>query len=125
MALFISYSHQDIEFVDRLAVRLAEERVHVWLDRMELRVGDSLTRKIEEALERASAILLVLSSASVASEWCRREVTAGLVRELEERRVLVLPLLIQDCQIPLFLRDKLRADFRADFEKGLGEVLRH
>lgn len=123
MALFISYSHQDHEFVDRLGIRLGEERVHIWLDRWELRVGDSLTQRIEAALQHANAVLVVLSAASVASDWCRREFTAGLVRELEEKRVLVLPLLIQDCEIPLFLRDKLRADFRTDFDQGFDELL--
>jgi hypothetical protein len=124
MAIFISYSHQDKEFVDRLAVRLTEERVHVWLDRVELRIGDSLTQRIEAALQSASAVLVVLSSAFVESDWCRRELTAGLVRELEEHRVLVLPLFIQDCQVPLFLRDKLRADFRLEFEQGFADLTR-
>lgn len=123
MAIFVSYSHKDAAFVDRLAIRLAEERVHVWLDRLELQVGDSLTQRIEAALERAGAILVVLSPASVESDWCRRELTAGLVRELEEQRVLVLPVLMAGCRIPLFLKDKLRVDFRGDFEHGLAELV--
>jgi hypothetical protein len=123
MAVFISYSHQNADFVDQLALRLSAERVHVWLDRWELRVGDSLTQRVEAALERASAILVVLSKASVQSDWCRRELNAGLVRELELKRVVVLPLVIEDCDIPLFLRDKLWADFRTDFAKGFAAVL--
>lgn len=47
-------------------------------------------------------------------EWCKRELTAGLVRELEEKKTLVMPFVIDDCEIPLFLRDKLHADFRRD-----------
>jgi TIR domain len=124
MAIFISYSHRDADFVDRLAVKLAEQHIHVWLDRLEIRVGDSLIQKIETALQRADAIIVVLSSASVESEWWRRELTGGLVRELEEHKILMLPILIQDCPIPLFLRDKLHADFRLDFERGLAELLR-
>lgn len=45
------------------------------------------------------------------------------MRELEEKRVVVLPVLIEDCEIPLFLRDKLYADFRSDFDKGIQQVL--
>ncbi len=37
--------------------------------------------------------------------------------------MLVIPLLIEDCTIPLFLRDKYYADFRINFEKGLRDVL--
>lgn len=71
----------------------------------------------------ASALLVVLSNASVNSDWCRREITAGLVRELEEKRVVILPVLVEACEIPLFLRDKKYADFRTNPDKGLHDVL--
>ena len=35
MPLFISYSHSDKNFVDRLAAQLVLRKVHVWLDRWE------------------------------------------------------------------------------------------
>lgn len=62
----------------------------------------------------ASAILVILSKNSVASEWCKRELSAGLVRELEEKRTLVMACVIDDCEIPLFMRDKLYANFVRD-----------
>jgi hypothetical protein len=68
-------------------------------------------------------LVVVLSKASVASEWCKRELTAGLLRELEEKRVVVLPVLLESCEIPLFLRDKKYADFRSDLDQGLRDVL--
>ena len=66
---------------------------------------------------------MVLSKASVESEWCRKELSAGLVRELEERRVVLLPILLEDCAVPLFLRDKKYADFRTDFDVGFRDVV--
>lgn len=124
MPIFISYSRSDAEFVDKLAAQLVLNRTYVWIDRWELAVGDSLTRRIEESIQQASALIVVLSKASVESEWCRRELTAGLVRELEEKRVLVLPALLEDCDVPLFLRDKVYADFRSDLNMGLEYVLK-
>jgi len=123
MPVFISYSHEDRSYVDRLAGNLIANNVHVWVDRWELRVGDSILNRIQEALQESSALIVVLSKSSVASEWCKKEITAGLLRELEERRVVVLPALLEDCDIPLFLRDKLYADFRTDFDNGLRVVL--
>ena len=124
MPVFISYSHSDSEFVDKLASQLVLNRTYVWIDRWELAVGDSLIRRIEESIQQASALLVVLSKASVLSEWCRKELSAGLVRELEEKRVLVLPVLLEDCVVPLFLRDKVYADFRLDFDKGLASAIK-
>ena len=123
MPVFISYSHSDGDFANRLATQLVAQNVHVWIDRWELRVGDSLIDRIEQAVDGASALLVVLSNASVSSEWCRKELKSGLVRELDERRIIVLPLLIEDCEIPLFLREKVYADFRTDFDSGLRDVL--
>ena len=123
MPIFISYSHRDKGFVDRLAVQLVRYKVSVWLDRWELHVGDSLISRIQEAISGASALLVILSKASVASEWCRKELNSGLVRELEEKRVVVLPVLREDCEVPLFLREKMYADFRSDFDGGLKTIL--
>jgi hypothetical protein len=123
MPIFISYSHQDSEFVDRLALQLVQNKVHVWVDRWELHVGDSLLSKIQDAITGASALLVVLSKTSVSSAWVQREINGGLLRELEERRVIVLPVLIEDCEIPIFLREKLYADFRTNFDTGLRAIL--
>lgn len=114
MPIFISYSQQDKDFVDNLARNLVTAKHNVWMDRWELSLGDSLTQKIEGALTKANAILVIISKNSVESNWCKRELSAGLIRELEEKKTLVMPCVIDDCQIPLFLRDKLYADFRRD-----------
>lgn len=123
MPIFISYSHEDKTFVDRLAIQLVAHKAKVWLDRWELHIGDSLIRRIQDAIAGASALLVILSKAAVKSEWCNKELSAGLVRELEEKRVVVLPVLKEDCEIPLFLRDKLYADFRRNFDDGLKTIL--
>jgi hypothetical protein len=123
MPVFISYSHQDKEFVDKLAAHLVKNNAHVWVDTWELNVGDSIINKVQEAIQSASALLVVLSSASVQSEWCKKELSAGLMRELEEKRVLVLPVRLDDCEIPMFLREKMYADFRANFDVGLKAVV--
>jgi TIR domain len=112
MPIFISYSREDSAFVDKLAKNLVMRRHHVWMDRWELNVGDSLIAKIQSALTESSAILIILSKNSVASEWCKKELNSGLMRELDEKKVLVLPCVIDDCEIPLFIREKLYADFR-------------
>ena len=123
MPIFISYSHNDKAFVDRLATQLVRRNVNVWLDRWELSVGDSIVERVQEAVDGASALLVILSKASVASEWCKKELSAGLLRELEERRVVVMPLLLEECDVPVFARGKMFADFRSNFDDGLTAVV--
>lgn len=123
MAIFVSYSRVDADFVNVLATWLVKNNANVWIDKWELNVGDSLIDRIQNAIENAGALLVVLSKASVESEWCKKELNAGLIRELEEKRVVVLPVLKEDCNIPVFLRDKLYADFRTNFEEGFRDIL--
>jgi hypothetical protein len=123
MAVFISYSHADKEKIDLIAGHLLRKRASVWIDRWELKAGDSIINRVQEAVEGSSALLIMLSKASVESEWCKKELTAGLFRELDEKRVVVIPVLLEDCKIPLFLKDKKYADFRKDFDSGMFDLL--
>jgi len=120
--LFISYSHEDETFVNQLVASLLEHRVSIWYDRIGIKVGESLLEKIQGAIAEADFLAVVLSKASIQSAWCREELNAAIMRQLAERRAIVLPLLIEDCNIPLVLRDKKYADFRTDFERGFQEL---
>src|SRR6185437_5602098 len=68
-------------------------------------------------------ILFILSKASVKSAWCKKELNAALIRELEEKKVIVLPVLKEACKVPPFLREKKYADFRSSFNAGFNDLL--
>ena len=123
MSIFISYSHKDKDFVDKLGLKLVAKRIKVFIDRWEMKLGDSITNKIQDAITDASFLMVILSKNSIACDWCKREITTGLMLELDKRRIVVLPILIEDCEIPLFLRDKFYADFRTSFDDGLSTIL--
>ena len=122
MSIFISYSHEDTDIVEKIAVYLVKENIHIWIDKWEINYGDSLIQKIQTAITDASVLLIMLSKKSVQSEWCKKELTAGLLRELEEKRVVTIPILLEDCDIPIFLRDKYYADFRIDFDTSIRKL---
>lgn len=123
MPVFISYSHADELIVNKLAAHLVKNNANVWVDTWELNVGDSILIRVQDALVDSSALLVILSKSSVASEWCKKELSAGLMRELHEKRVVVLPVIVEDCEIPLFLKEKMYADLRKDFDQGLHSIL--
>lgn len=123
MSVFISYNHKDKEFVDKLSLKLVYHNVKVWKDEWNISVGDSFIDKIQEALEKASYICVVFSHSSIKSEWVSREINAGLIREIEDKNLTILPIVIDDCKIPLLLRDKIYANFREDFDEGLKKLL--
>lgn len=120
---FISYSSRDAEFVERLVNDLNKSGKQVWWDHWEIKVGDSITKKINEGINRNDYLILILSPNSVKSSWVEKELSAGLMRELQTRNVVTLPVLVADCDIPPLIADKRYADFRTSYERGLADLL--
>jgi hypothetical protein len=121
--VFLSHSSTDKPFVGRLAIDLRAHNVPVWYDQWELKVGDSLQHMITEGIQGSAWLAVVLSPNSVRSSWVEKELSAGLALELEMKDVFVLPILIEDCAVPIFLKDKLYADFRSSYRSGLDALL--
>jgi hypothetical protein len=120
--VFISHSSQDKPFVYRLVSELKKLDLNVWLDDLEIKVGDSIVSKISDGLKNADYLVVVLSKASVASPWVRRELDSALMNEISGKGATVLPALIEDCDIPPLLRDRLYADFRQNFTAGFEKI---
>ncbi len=107
MALvFISYSRKDAAFVNRLVDDLRAQRVPVWLDRSALTGGAEWLAAIENALEDATHLVLVMSPASNRSKFVRKEALYAL-----EEGKTVIPIRIAPCKPPLLARDLQYVDF--------------
>ncbi|MBI2298918.1 MAG: toll/interleukin-1 receptor domain-containing protein [Armatimonadetes bacterium] len=60
--VFISYSHDDAEWVSRFAEALRDQGVDVWLDSWQVHAGDSLREAMEAGLRGSDAVVAVLSA---------------------------------------------------------------
>lgn len=88
--IFISHAHEDKTEVARpLAALLQEHELRVWLDETELRLGDSLKKKIEEGLALSTFGVVVLSESFFAKRWPVEELEALWQREDNRRKVLL------------------------------------
>ena len=121
--LFLSHSSKDKTFVFQLATDLKEAGHQVWLDDAEIHVGDSIIDKIGDGIENSDAVVLVLSKHSVASEWVAREWRTKFLEEINKRKVLVLPIIKDNCRIPALLREKRCAKFSKSYALGFAELL--
>lgn len=125
-SIFLSHSHADKPFVRRLAEDLRRDGYVVWLDEAEIEVGDSLIEKIREGIDRMAFVGAVLSAASIQSRWVAKELDVAMNKEIEGRRVAVLPILLEDVELPGFLVGKAYADFRdpAKYHGALAKLKR-
>lgn len=123
-SVFMSHSHADKPFVRRLSVDLGALGAHVWLDEAELMVGDSLFERIEAAIDQVDYLAVMMSPDSVNSAWVREELRQAMHGQMSKLGIRVLPVLLRECQIPGFLREKLYVDFRdeSQYEQGLEQL---
>ncbi|WP_293367485.1 toll/interleukin-1 receptor domain-containing protein [Nevskia sp.] len=125
-SVFLSHSSKDKAFTRKLAERLTLAGVRVWLDEAEINIGDSLLTKISTAIETTDFVAVIISHNSVQSSWVQSELQMAMSRELSEKQVRLLPIVIEPCELPMFLRDKLYADFSKgdDFDAPFARLLR-
>ena len=81
-------------------------------DEAEINVGDSLITKISKAIQEMDFVAAVISKNSIGSEWVNKELSLAMNKEINGRKVVILPILIDDCPVPSFIADKAYADFR-------------
>lgn len=103
MDVFISYANEDRERAHQVAQALEGFGWSVWWDR-KIVAGEAFDQTIERELESAKCVVVLWSTASVASEWVKNEAAAAA-----ERGVLV-PALISDVKIPLEFRRRQTAN---------------
>ena len=126
--VFLSYSSIDRPIARKLAADLQNAGFEVWFDEWQIRVGDSISQKISQGLSDSTFVLVLLSVASVSSGWVEKEWQSKIGNEADARNVSILPIRVEECPIPVLLRDKRYADIGRDYPSGLADLvdsLRH
>lgn len=116
--LFFSYSRDDSDFVLRLAHQLRDAGASIWLDQLDIAPGNHWDSTIEEALQASGYLLVVLSKTSVESNNVMDEVSFAMEEDKK-----VIPLLVEDCEIPFRLRRLQHADFKESHRSGIEQLI--
>ncbi len=122
--IFLSHSSKDAKIAEQIAKGLKALGYPVWYADWAIAPGQSIVEKINEALARNDTLIVLLSENSVKSKWVERELNTALMSQLSGQDVAVIPILIEDCEIPETLRAVRYIDMRADgFQKGFIQLL--
>lgn len=88
--VFLSHASEDKAAVARpLAEHLREQGLTVWLDDFELRIGDSLRRKIDAGLAGSRFGLVILSRSFFAKGWPQYELDGLVTRQVSGEQSLL------------------------------------
>ena len=98
--IFISYSHKDEVWKDRLQEQLGalalEGYFSVWDDR-QIKPGDDWFAEIERALNQADVAVMLISASFLTSTFIRTEEVPKLIQRREQEGMRLIPLVIKPC----------------------------
>ncbi len=120
--IFISYSSEDREFADKIAQDLKKNGYNTFYDK-EILPGEEWENRLNHELQKAKNLIVILSPNYTRSQWTQQELEAAALSE-SKGQIKIIPILIEDTEIPLFLKSKLYADFRHDYSDALNTVIK-
>ena len=98
--IFISYSHEDEDWKDRLVTQLGvlqmEGAFSIWEDR-QIAAGDDWYPEIENALNEASVAILLISANFLNSDFIVKHEVQRLLERRATEGVRVIPLIVKPC----------------------------
>jgi len=125
--VFLSHASSDRGFTEKLAKGLVSNGLRVWFDKWEIRASDEIALKISDALDACDCTTLTVSSRAIESEWVKREWTTTLHACLNSpEKVLLVPVMLEECKLPRLLDSIHRIDFTCAkrFDTALEELRR-
>ncbi len=112
-SVFISYSHADLEFLQRLQIHLKplekNSIIDLW-DDTKIAAGTKWKHQIEEALQRARIAILLISADFLASDFIVENELPPILKNAEEKGTTILPVVVKPSR---FLRDRNLSQFQA------------
>ncbi|MBL8164648.1 MAG: toll/interleukin-1 receptor domain-containing protein [Anaerolineae bacterium] len=118
--VFISYSHKDKEFVDKLVSDLGQAGISAWVDYLNIHAGQDWQEELQHALRNAEVVLFVASQHSTARPYIASE-----LKEALSSSITVIPLIVDDggaARLPRILAGLDALDFRADYSAALQQL---
>lgn len=127
MNLYVSYTHHAKDLVHKLVGDLRQQGMTVWLGEEMVAAGDPWAEKLNHAIEKSDAVLVVISRGSSESQWQTSEIAFAIADQKENAAKRLIPVLAEKgAEIPFFLKGLLYCDLSdpSTYERNLAELLR-
>lgn len=99
--IFYSYSHKDEALRDELDMHLSllrrQNLITGWFDRA-IEAGEEFDPKIAQRLDNAPVILLLVSPAFIASDYCYEKEMKRAMERHEANEARVIPVILRPCE---------------------------
>ncbi len=126
ISVFVSYAHKDETLREELETQLKllqhTGMLDAWNDRR-IRPGENWENQIDDNLQRADVVLLLISADFMASDYCLKEMEIALQRQ-RSGSVAVVPIIVRHCNwrhLPVSVNQALPKNGNAIESAGYGK----
>ncbi|MBL7739446.1 MAG: toll/interleukin-1 receptor domain-containing protein [Chitinophagaceae bacterium] len=126
---FISYSRADKAIAQQIRdhISLLDSKHYVFLDSKDITTGEDWQQRLRFEIENADFVILILSSASLASDWVEKETEWATSAESKSGVKKLFVYRIDDAEIPEFLTSRQiqmsTGNFTIDFFRLMEGIL--
>lgn len=125
--IFISYAREDLETAEKLHADLKSDEFDPWLDENDLLAGENWRQTIPRLIRETDYVVVLLSARSVSKRgFFQAEQKRALeaLDEVPESDIFLIPVRLDDCEIPDRLADYNRVDLFENYESGLNKIIK-
>lgn len=121
---FISYSSIDAYVANQISIALQKSGFNTWLDQKDIVIGQPIVDRLGKGIsDESDYVIILISQNSLVSEWCKLELAMAYQKELEQKRIVLLPVLIDESDIPIELRTKKYYLLDTDSDESLDSMV--
>jgi len=122
--VFISYSNGDNQIAHEISNLLRRENIDVVFDYKNIGAGENIFNQIRYMYESSETVIILLSQSLFSSNYFTFEFPKYFFEEARKRKVNIIPVLIEKCQIPSDFLEYEIINLTADFNKGIQSIIR-
>ena len=113
--VFISYSSKDADWVRKILLpKLENHSFSVMIDFRDFKTGSFSIEEMQRGVEESRHVILILTKNYVHSGWTKFENVMAQTLDPGSIKRKIIPILLDDCDIPLRLRILTYRDLRRD-----------
>lgn len=123
MNVFIIHCDEDTAFVEQLSEKLRQKGVKIWHHKDESQDDDNVLDRVTRDSDDAEFVIPVISRHFSSATWTSHELSAWMIKEALSHKPILLPILLEECDVPSFLAHYTYFDFRDAFDVPMDMLL--
>ncbi len=125
--VFISYAREDATMVRQFNADIESNGFLTWFDEKDLLLGQNWRVVIPKEIRKSDFFIFMLSTRSVTKRGyvqAEQKIAMDVLDEMPESDIFIIPVRIDDCEVPYSLEKYLYVDLFPDYNQALDKILK-